>query len=82
MTAEDFCGLRIPSNDWSNVVNVTERARLLAVAENRHRPALHDLVHENADDVAVAVAEFLIFTVNIVRSENDIIQPEHFMRLL
>lgn len=53
----------------------------MAVAKNRHGPALHDLIHENADDVPVAVAEVLVFTINIVRPEDDVIQPKHFMRL-
>ena len=60
-----------------HVVDVAERARLRAVAEDRHRLALQDLIHEDADDVAVAVADVLPLAVDVVRPEDDVVEPEH-----
>lgn len=45
-----------------------ERARLLAVAEDGHRLALEQLIHEDADDVPIAVAEVLSFPAHVVRA--------------
>ena len=60
-----------------DVVDVAEGARLRAVAEDRHRLALQDLVHEDADDVAVAVADVLARAVDVVRPEDHVVEAEH-----
>ena len=60
-----------------HVVDVAERARLRAVAEDGHRLPLQDLVHEDADDVAVAIADVLARTVDVVRPEDHVVEPEH-----
>ena len=63
-----------------DVVDVRERARLRAVAEDRHRLVLHDLVHEDPDHVAVAVADVLVLAVDVVRTEDRVVEPEHLVR--
>ncbi len=60
-----------------HVGDVAERTRLRAVAEDRHRLALQDLVHEDADDVAIPVADVLARAVDVVRAEDDVVEPEH-----
>ena len=57
-----------------------ESALLQAVTEYRHGLALHDLVHEDADHVAVAVADVLPLAIHVVRAEDHVLQPEHPMR--
>ena len=63
----------------SHVIDVTERARLRAVAEDRHRPPLEHLVHEDADHVAIAIADVLARTEDVVRAEDDVVEPEHLV---
>ena len=41
---------------------------------------MHELVHEDADDVAVAIADVLVLTIHIVRTEDDVVQTEHVAR--
>jgi hypothetical protein len=57
---------------------ITERPRLIAVAEDRKSPALQDAIHENADDIPIRVADVLALPVDVVRTEDDGVQPEHF----
>src|SRR5215471_3118985 len=54
-------------NNWRDIANVRERSLLLAIAEDGHRLLLQQLIHEDADDVAVAVADILPFSVDVVR---------------
>ena len=67
-------------NQRRNVVDVRERALLRAVAEDRHRLSLHHLVHEDADDVPVTVADVLVLAVDVVRTEDRVLEPEHLVR--
>ena len=59
-----------------HVVDIAERARLRPVAEDRHRLALQNLVHEDADDVAIAIADVLPRTEHVVRAEDDVVEAE------
>ena len=63
-------------DDRRDVAGVGERPGLAAVPEDRHRLAAHDLVHEDADDVPIAVADVLALAVDVVRSEDDVRQAE------
>jgi hypothetical protein len=60
-----------------DVVNVAERPGLRTVAENRHAAPVQDLVHENADDIAVAVSYVLPRPVHVVGPEDDVVEAEH-----
>src|SRR5207302_8222380 len=44
------------------------------------RLLLHDLIHENADYIAVRVANILPFAINVVGPENYVIQAKHPLR--
>ena len=62
-----------------DVIDVAERPRLRAVAEDRHRPVLENLIHEDADHVAIAVADVLTGTKHVVRAEDDVVEPEQLV---
>ena len=49
-----------------HIVDVAERARLRPVAEDRHRLPLKDLVHEDADHVAIAISDVLTRAEDVV----------------
>ena len=66
----------------SYVINIAESSGLAAIAENSERLVLHELIHKNTDDVPVAVTYVLIFSIDVVRSEYDIVEAEHFMSRL
>src|SRR5690242_11001044 len=53
-------------DQWRHVVDVRKGTHLAAVAEDRHRLALHHLVHEDSDDVPVAIADVLMLPVDVV----------------
>jgi len=59
-----------------HIVNVAERARLRPVAEDGHRLLLQDLIHEDADHVAIAVADILARAEDVVRPEDDVVEAE------
>src|ERR1700722_7959413 len=59
-----------------------ESALLLAVTEDSHCLAFHELVHEDADNVAVTVTNILALTINIVWAKNHIVEAKHFVRNL
>ena len=63
-----------------DVVDVGERPRLQAVAEDRHRPAAQQLVHEDPDHVAVRVRDVLQLAVDVVRPEDRVVEAEHPLR--
>ena len=65
-----------------HIVNVAECPGLFTIAENSQGFTLHDLVHEDANHIAVAVTDILIFAINIVRPEDDVIQAKELMRTL
>ena len=69
-------------DDGRDVINVAECPGLEAVTEDGELLALHDLVHENADHIAIRVADVLAFSVDIVGPENHVVEPEHFVRAL
>lgn len=66
-------------HERSDIVDVGEGAGLLAVAENRHGLAVEQLIHENADDVAILVGDILSRAVDIVGAKNNVVRPEHFV---
>src|SRR5205085_2583533 len=41
--------------------------------------SLHDLVHEDTNDVPVLITNVLIFAIYIMRPENNIVQSKHLM---
>ena len=63
-----------------DVVDVRERPRLQAVAEDRHRLTGHHLVHEDPDHVPVRVGEVLQLAVDVVRPEDRVVEAEHPLR--
>ena len=63
-----------------DVVDVRERSRLQAVAEDRHRPAAQELVQEDPDHVPVRVGEVLELAVDVVRPEDRVVEAEHPLR--
>ncbi len=67
-------------DDGRDIVDVAERPRLRAVAEDRHRAALQQLVHEDPDDVAVPVGDVLARAVDVVRPEHDEVEAEQVVR--
>src|SRR3954468_13806173 len=70
-------GLR---DDRRDIIDVGKGALLLSVAEDSHGLAFEELVHEDANDVAVTIGDVLQFAINVVRTEDDVIQPEHVVR--
>ena len=68
-------------DDGRDVVDVAERAHLFAVAEDRQRLSGEDLAHEDADHIAVGVADVLVFAVHVVRTEDHVVQTEHLAGL-
>src|SRR5207249_1100832 len=67
-------------DDWSHIVDVRESPFLLPVTEDRHGFALQKLIHENPDDVTVAVTDILEFAINVMWTKDDIVQTKHFVR--
>ncbi len=65
-----------------DVVDMGESALLLAVAENGHRLAFKKLIHEDADDVAIAVGDVLPLAVDVVGAEDRISKAEHVVGTL
>ena len=63
-----------------HVADVAESTGLFSVAEHRQRLALENVVHVDADHVAVAVADVLPLAVNVVRPKDDRVQAEKFVR--
>src|SRR6266404_9526996 len=74
------CGsLNACRNDGGHVINITECTGLLAIAKNRHRLPLDQLVHKDPNYVAITIANVLIFPINVVWSKNHKIKAEHLM---
>src|SRR5471032_1699494 len=63
--------------DWRDIINVGKRSCLEPVAEDGHWLAAHDLVHENAYHVAVAVRQVLPLAVDVMRTKDHVVQAEH-----
>ena len=61
----------------NDVTHVAERSFLLAVAEDGHRFGLQNLIHEDPDDVAVAIADVLELAIHVMGSEDHVIETEH-----
>ena len=59
-----------------DIGNVRVGARLLAIAEDAQRLTLHDVIHEDAYDIPIPVADVLSFAINIVRPKNGVIQAK------
>src|SRR5258708_21144609 len=60
-------------DNGSHVTYMGESAQLLAISKNSHGFVLHELIHEDAYDVAVAVT-------NVLRSEehtSELQSPDH-----
>src|SRR5690349_19050613 len=64
-------------DDWRDVIDVAEGSRLRAVAEDGHWLGSQNLIHEYADNVAVAVGDILTGTEDVVRAEDDEVEVEH-----
>ena len=65
-----------------DIVDVGEGALLFAVAEDGHWLAFEKLVHEDADDVAIAVGDVLALAVDVVRAEDRVSKVEHVVGAL
>jgi len=65
-------------NNGSDVDYVAEGASLLTVTENIHRFILQNLVYKNSHHVAILVTDDLALAVDVVWTEDDVIQIEHF----
>ena len=63
-----------------HVTDIAKRPLLASISKNTHRLFLHGLVHEDADHIAVAVANILLLAVHIVRPKNNVVQSEHPVR--
>ena len=62
-----------------NIPDITKRSGLCTIAKNCKRLPLHELIHKNAHYVTISVSDILIFTVHVMWSKNNIIQPKHLM---
>jgi len=71
---------RAAGDDRSDIVDMREGPSLQSVAEDRHRQVMQQLVHENADHVAVLVGDVLPRAVNVVRAKDDEPGSKHFAR--
>src|SRR4051812_219076 len=67
------------SNEWGNVVDVSEGPLLQTISVNRHWLTLEELIHEYANHVAVTIANVLPLTVNVVRAKYHIVQTKHLV---
>ena len=65
-----------PGDHRRHVRDVTERARLRAVAEHGKRTAFERAPHEDADHVPVRVGDVLTLAVDIVRTEDGVLEAE------
>ena len=59
-----------PGDGRRHVRDVAKRPGLVSVAEDRDWLAAKDPVHEDADDVAIAIADVLPLAVHVVRSDD------------
>jgi hypothetical protein len=63
-----------------DIVDIAEGPALGAVAEDGQRAATENLVHEDAENVAIGVAEVLVLAIDVVGPEDDVVQTEHLVR--
>ena len=63
----------------SNIVDMRERTNLRTIAKDSQRFAAKDLIHEDADNVAIAIANILALAIDVMRPKNDVIEVKHFM---
>src|SRR5580700_8615021 len=68
-----------PGDDRSYIIDVRECALLRSIAKNRHGLTAKKLIHEDSNNVAIAIANVLTLTINIVWSEHHEIEAEHFV---
>ncbi len=68
-----------PGDYWSDVTYMGKCAFLSSVAENGEGLAPKQLIHENSNDVPVPVTNVLPLAIDVVRTENNVVQTEHFM---
>ena len=54
-------------------------ALLQSVAKNGHGLAAQQLVHEDADHIAIAVANVLALAIHVVRTKYHIVHAEHLV---
>src|ERR1051326_4851512 len=66
-------------DNGGNITDMSESALLLAVTENSHRLTLHELVHEDADHVAISVADILPFAIDVVGTKDDVVETKHLV---
>ena len=68
--------LHSASDMRGDIGDVRVGARLLAIAEDAQRLTLHDVIHEDADDIPIPVADVLSLAVNVVWTKDSVIQIE------
>src|ERR1700730_3735330 len=67
------------SDNRSHIVDMGEGTLLLAVPKDGHGLAFHKLVHEDAHNIAVTIANVLPLAIYVVGAENHIVEPKHFV---
>src|SRR6266436_1332506 len=70
---------RRTGNARSYITDITKRPLLSPVAEYRHRIVFTNLLHENTNDIAIRIGQVLIFSVNIMRPEDHVVETEHLV---
>ena len=78
----DRCFGHVRGEDDAAALGKSKGALLFAVAEDGEGFAAHELAHEDADDVAVRIANVLVFAIDIMRTEDHIVEAEHLLGLL
>lgn len=66
-------------DDRSDIIDVRKRARLQTIPKDCHGLPLQRLVHKNTDHVSIFVSDVLALAVNIMGTEHDVIESEHFV---
>jgi len=67
-------GLRLKHamcNVRRHIVDIAKSASLRAIAKDGHGLALHDLIHKDADHVAIPIADVLVLAIDIMGAKND-----------
>ena len=68
--------------DGCDIVDVTEGAGLHTIAKDGQLLALHDLVHEDADNIAIRITDILPLAIDIVWAENHVVESKHLVGTL
>lgn len=67
------------SDHRGHVFDVGKGSCLHPISKNRHRLSLHNLVHEDTNDIAIFVTDILSLPVDIMGSKDNIVQSKEFV---